>query len=110
VRPQAHCGRSLLIEDVRKKLEAEILPATWAALEPHARRQGLFLVRDGLELSEVAAAIATDDQSKVEEWIGDLSLRRPTLDEVTEWAEDPVAFYAVIVQPFVLCRPIADPE
>ncbi|MBO6940105.1 MAG: DUF2288 family protein [Deltaproteobacteria bacterium] len=96
------------MDDVRKKLEEEILPTTWAALEPHARRQGLFLVREGLELSEVAAAVATDDQAKVKGWIDDESIRRPTVDEVTAWAEDPVAFYAVIVQPFVLCRPITD--
>lgn len=83
-----------------------MLPSTWAALEPHARRQALFLVRDGLELAEVAAAVAADDQQKVKGWIDDESLRRPTLDEVTRWADDPVAFYAVIVQPFVLCRPI----
>jgi len=84
------------------------LPATWAALEPHARRQGLFLVREGLDLAEVAAAVAADDQAKVKVWIDDESLRRPTLDEVTTWQDEPVAFYAVIVQPFVLCRPIAD--
>jgi hypothetical protein len=44
----------------------------------------------------------------VKEWIDDESLRRPTVDEVTTWADDPVAFHAVIVQPFVLCRPIVD--
>ena len=65
-------------------------------------------MREGLELAEVAAAVASDDQAKVKEWIDDESLRRPTVDEVTAWADDPVAFYAVIVQPFVLCRPIVD--
>ena len=89
-------------------LEEAVLPTTWAALEPHARREGLFLVREGLDLPEVAAAVAADDQAKVKAWIDDGSIRRPTLDEVTAWAQDPVAFYAVIVQPFVLCRPITD--
>ncbi len=101
-------GREGAIDNLKKKLEAEVLPATWAALEPHARRQGLFLVREGLDLAEVAAAVASDDQAKVKEWIDDESLRRPSLDEVTAWQTDPVAFYAVIVQPFVLCRPIVD--
>ena len=52
--------------------------------------------------------MAADDQAKVKVWIDDGALRRPTLEEVTRWTADPVAFYAVIVQPFVLCRPITD--
>ncbi|MAQ18020.1 MAG: hypothetical protein CMN30_24885 [Sandaracinus sp.] len=91
---------------LREKLEAEVLPATWAALEPHARRNALFVVAEGTELVDAAVAVASDDQETVGRWIQDTTIRRPTLDEVTAWDEAPVAFYAIIVQPFVLCRPI----
>ena len=86
-----------------------MLPTTWAALEPHATRQGLFLVAEAVELAEVAFALATDDQESVKRWIDDGTIRRPTADETSGWGESPVAFYAVIVQPFVLCRPIVEP-
>ncbi len=39
-------------------------------------------------------------------WLEEGTLRRPTPEEVTGWEADPVAFEALIVQPFVLARPI----
>ena len=93
--------------DLREKLASEVLPSTWAALEPHARRSALFVVEEGTALVDVAVAVASDDQAAVGGWIKGGALRRPSVEEVAEWDRSPVAFYAIIVQPFVLCRPIA---
>lgn len=89
-----------------ERLAAEVMPATWALLAPHAAREALLLV-DGPALAEVGAAIADDDAAAVTRWLGDGTLRRPTAEEVTGWASEPVAFEALIVQPFVLARPFS---
>jgi hypothetical protein len=57
-------------------------------------------------LPNLAVAVAADDQAAVKRWVDDGSLRRTTPDETKGWDADPVAFHAIIVQPFVLCRPI----
>lgn len=81
------------------------MPATWALLAPHAARDALLLVGDA-PLAEVGAAITEDDADAVKRWLEEGTLRRPTPEEVTGWEADPVAFEALIVQPFVLARPI----
>lgn len=96
----------LPVDDSRTKLENEILPASWATLRQHAERDALFLVTGEAPLLDVAVAVADDDKAAVEGWIGDGTLRRPTLEERAGWNTDPVTFQMVIVAPFVLCRPI----
>ena len=95
--------------DVREKIAAEVLPATWSSLVPHARRNALFIVDAATDLVDAGVAVATDDQEKVSQWIRESTLRRPSAAEIASWDAHPVAFLAVIVQPFVLCRPIALP-
>ena len=92
--------------DLRKKLESEVLQAPWAALLPHAQRDGLFLVAAGVALVDVALAIAQDDHATVKGWLHDATMRRPNAQELAAWEESPVAFEALIVQPFVVARPI----
>lgn len=87
-------------------VEREIMPATWALLQPHALRNALFLVTDPASLEEAADALAADDKEKVAKWIESGALRRPASAELKHWAQTPVAFTAVIVQPFVLAKPI----
>ncbi|HBQ19293.1 MAG: DUF2288 family protein [Sandaracinaceae bacterium] len=94
------------MDDLRQKLEAEILPASWATLTPHAERNALFLVTGETPLADVAVALARDDSAAVEGWVAGGSLRRPTLEELEAWKTSPITFYAVIVAPFVLCKPV----
>lgn len=86
---------------VREKLADEVMPATWAMLEPHALRDALFLI-EGVELIDAAAAIAEDDKERVTEWIERGAMRRPSAIELSRWKTAPIAFTALIVQPFVL--------
>ena len=87
--------------------EREIMPATWALLQPHALRNALFLVMDPASLEEAAEALAADDKATVAKWIESGALRRPASAELKHWEQTPVAFTAVIVQPFVLAKPIS---
>lgn len=87
--------------------EREVMPATWALLSPHAQRNALFLVMDPASLDEAADALAADDKAKVAKWVENGVLRRPAAAELKHWESAPIAFTAVIVQPFVLAKPIS---
>lgn len=95
------------VTDLRQKLESEVLHAPWASLLPHAKRHAFFLVGDAVSLVDVALAVARDDQAAVKGWMEDQTLRRPSADELADWERMPMPFEAIIVQPFVLGRPLA---
>ena len=88
-------------------IEREVMPATWALLAPHAQRNALFLVMDPASLDEAADALAADDKAKVAKWVEGGVLRRPAAAELKHWESSPIAFTAVIVQPFVVAKPIS---
>ena len=80
---------------------------TWLDLRHHASRHGLFVVHGETSLVEVGRAVAADDSSRVEAWIGRGQLARPTPQEHAAWEADMSCFFDfVIVQPFVLVKPV----
>lgn len=96
-------------EDLRSKLATELLPATWSALEPHFRRDALFVIGTGLSLLDAAVAIAKDDKARVAAWIEDGRVRRPSLEDAAALAKrDGAAFLSVVVQPFVFVQQLED--
>jgi hypothetical protein len=96
-------------EDLRTKLATELLPATWASLDAHFRRDALFLVDARASLLDVAVGVAADDRALVAGWIESGVIRRPTLDEASRFAAlDGAPFLSVVVQPFVLVQRVDD--
>lgn len=96
-------------EDLRTKLATELLPATWASLDAHFRRDALFLVDARASLLDVAVGVAADDRALVAGWIESGVIRRPTLDDATEHVKlEGAPFLSVVVQPFVLVQRLED--
>ena len=96
-------------EDLRTKLATELLPATWASLDTHFRRDALFVVDARASLLDVAVAVAADDRTLVARWIESGVIRRPTLEEASRFAAlDGAPFLSVVVQPFVLVQRVDD--
>ena len=98
-------------DELRAKLNDDLLRNTaWDDLKLHAYRGVVFVVR-GRAIVDVAIAIAEDDTSQVEVWIGDGTLMRPTADELSRWMREKAVFAALIIQPFVLVQEeVSDPE
>jgi hypothetical protein len=91
------------MSELRAKLEKESTVVTWETLEPHSGRDALIWVQSDVNLVDAAYAVATDDVEKVNKWIGDGSLVKPTADLLEVWNKEPGKFFQfVIVQPFVL--------
>jgi len=80
--------------------------ADWSLLAPHHTRGALFIVDRELDLVEVATAIAQDDLNRVQIWLGNSQLRRPSEEEEKSWSEDQHRKMAqfLIVQPYVIIQ------
>lgn len=91
---------------MRERLAASIGEVFWRDLSAHAARDALIIVADELDMLDVGVALASDDAAKVERWIEDRALRKPSAADLARWSAEPAAmFESLIVQPFVLVRP-----
>lgn len=88
---------------VREELSLYLDEAPWELLDPHARKQSLFLVAPMLDLLDVGEALALNDTAKVSGWIEAGQLSRPSLQQLEAWNRHPqLRFQVIIVRPFVL--------
>jgi hypothetical protein len=94
-----------MTEDLKKRLARQIQRVDWKPLAPHAKRGGLLVVNPGLDLAEVAYAVAGDDRRRVETWLQARELGRATAEQIESWGEETEeCFLFVIVQPYVLVQ------
>ena len=92
-------------EPLREKLVAEIQVTDWSELRSHAVSGRAFLVSGDLELLDVALAVANDEASAVEAWIGTGKLVRPSSAQMKSFERGSArTFRYVIVSPFVLIQ------
>jgi hypothetical protein len=90
---------------LKEKLKQDVADISWQDLQPHAKRDAIIVIKDELDLTEVAVAIAEDDTALVQGWIGDRSVSKPTSEQLTQWNQTPEKqFIALIVQPFVVVK------
>jgi hypothetical protein len=74
-------------------------------LKPQIQKDVVVIVHEGLDLVDVGVAIAQDDTLKVDRWIGEQLITKPTNDHLTKWHQNPQQkFRAIIVQPYVLVQ------
>jgi len=91
------------MSELEEKLRDELSIAPWETLAPHAERDSLICVSSDLNLVEVGVAIASDDVSKVNEWMSSTKIRKPTREELDNWNKEQGNFFQfLIVQPYVL--------
>jgi hypothetical protein len=90
---------------LKEKLEQDVADISWKELQVHAKRDAIIVIKDELELSVVAVAIAEDNTTSVQGWIGEQAIAKPTAQQLTDWNQNPEKqFVALIVQPFVVVK------
>jgi hypothetical protein len=95
------------MSDIRIQLTEEMAEITWSELTPHAARDAVIIVNESLSLVDVGVAIALDDKMKVANWIAELLVRKPYVEELNNWQQTlDRKFSTLIVQPYVLICPI----
>ena len=78
---------------------------TWSYLRPHYEAGSLYFVDPGLELEAVGAAFADNRAAEVEGWMKSGELVKIEDLHAAQWAGTETQFEALVVSPFVLCRP-----
>ncbi len=95
------------MSDLAEKLKKDVANISWKDLQPHARRDAIIVVKDELDLSEVALAIAEDNTVSVQAWISAQAISKPTAEQLTDWNNTPQKqFTTLIVQPFVIVKQV----
>jgi len=90
---------------LKEKLEKDVADISWQELQPHAKRDAIIVIKDELDLPEVAVAIAEDNTYVVQGWIGEQFVAKPSAEQLTDWNQNPQKqFTALIVQPFVVVK------
>ena len=86
------------MEDIRARLESDLIETTWGELHAHLERGAVFEVHHPVPLIEAATAIALDQRVIVEAWLssGHLCLLSPDSK-----SPDVGPINALIVQPYV---------
>lgn len=96
------------MQDLRAELGENLDEAEWDWLIPHVQRDAVVVVEQELDLLDVGVAIALDDVSVVQQWIGEELIHKPKAIQVSEWNGDRnKRFNTLIVQPYVLIQELA---
>ena len=86
------------------KLLGETARISWQELQPFFARGALLRVESGLDLVEVAAALAEDDRSRVSAWLGSGQLAAVTASEAHDLLQRDPELWAVVVAPWVVMQ------
>ncbi|MBW4417979.1 MAG: DUF2288 domain-containing protein [Myxacorys californica WJT36-NPBG1] len=93
------------MSDLRDELKETVDEAEWDWLMPHEERGAVIVVAEGLDLVEVGVAIANDNVTSVQHWIGECLLYKPSDEQKAVWNQNQEKrFNALIVQPYVLVQ------
>jgi hypothetical protein len=102
-------GAVPLAEALRDNLQKSLGPVFFTDFRGMLARDQVFVVAATLTLVECGVAIAMDDVEKVQAWIGDGRLRKPSRAERDAWPKDASRqWMSLVVQPFVLLQEPAD--
>lgn len=77
----------------------------WSYLAPHSLKGSLYFVDPALELEDVGAAISANRTAQVEAWLKAGDLVKIEALHAAQWEHGDAEFEALVVSPFVLCRP-----
>jgi hypothetical protein len=92
------------INPLYAKLLGETAAITWAELQPFFARGALLWVTPGMDLIEVATAVAEDNGSQVGQWLQSAAISKVEAALAEDLlARDP-QLWAVVVAPWVLIQ------
>jgi len=93
--------------EIKNKLEEELSTVDVLALEPHFKRQALFMVHKDMDVVELGARVATDDKEFIQTALSAQKLLKVSDEKMQDLLKDKQKQYLfVIVQPFVFAQEI----
>jgi len=94
--------------DIRAKLARDIGQVPWSYLAPHAVAGNLLFVDPELPLDDVGLALSCNQTDRVQHWLKSGDLLKIEAIHAAQWENAETEFEALVVLPFVLCRPVGD--
>ena len=91
-------------DELRRRLNMETSKLRWTELQRHYAGGNVVSVAEGLDLIEVAVAIARDDTEAVKTWMADGRLAKLGDIQAAAWLQADVELWAVVVKPWVLVQ------
>ncbi len=89
-----------------EKLEKYTGIVGWDYLAPHFLNGVLYFVDNELSLAEVGLAFSENQAERVEGWLKSGDLVKIGDLHAEQWKKEGTEFEALVVSPFVLCRPV----
>lgn len=97
------------MRELRVKLNAETAQLRWAELARFFAAGSVVWVDDGLDLIDVAVALADDDAAAFRRWLEDGRVARVSDAQALQWHETDAALWTVVVKPWVLVQSVRAP-
>lgn len=91
-------------------MNRETARIAWHELARYFAGGRMIRVSSGLDLIEVASAVAEDDAGRVQNWMSTGRMAPVSDLEARSWHEADAVVWAVVVKPFVLVQPGAEPH
>lgn len=89
---------------VKADLENNVDVAKWELLEPHLKREALFIVDSELDLACVGVEVANDNLNIIQDWLETEKLLKVSEEKAKELKEVEGSFHFLIVQPYVFIQ------
>jgi hypothetical protein len=93
-------------QELRAKLNSETAQIGWPELERHFARGVVVAVAPGMDLIEVACAMARDDSAALADWLQAGKVSRADETQAGDWHARQPAFWAVVVAPWVVIQEV----
>lgn len=90
--------------DLRAKLNSETARISWSELERHFARGVVVVVAPGMDLIDVAHAMARDDSGALAAWMQSGQVARAEAEQALDWHARQAVFWAVVVAPWVVIQ------
>ncbi len=89
-----------------EKLEKYTGHVDWKYLAPHYLAGVLYYVDPALKLAEVGCVFSENQKEQVEAWLKSGDIVKIGDLHAEQWGKVGIEFEALVVSPFVLCRPV----
>lgn len=93
---------------LRAKINQETAKIPWSSLQRFFAQGTAVWVDQGLDLVEVALAIAEDSAEQVGAWTSKGRVSRVSDDQARSWVQTGASVWAVVVRPWVLVQDLGD--
>jgi hypothetical protein len=90
----------------REKLANYTGQVPWSYLAAHAAKGSLYFVDPALKLEDVGTAFSDNRAEQVAAWLKAGDLVKIEALHAAQWENSETEFEALVVTPFVLCRPV----